>query len=149
MSSPTEVPPEPTRSDLAARVDIHDLVVAFYREVIFDDLLAPVFSEAAEIDWALHIPKLIDYWCRVLLGEVGYAGAILASHQHVHEVEPFRAEHFDRWYELWTAAIDRGWEGPLAERAKTHAARIGGVIAGHLDGCTWDGPDVPSAMSTS
>ena len=61
--------PDPTTHDLETRADIHDLVVAFYREIVFDDLLEPVFGEVAEVDWALHIPKLIDYWCRVLLGQ--------------------------------------------------------------------------------
>ena len=51
--------------DISARVDVHDLVVAFYREVVFDDVLAPVFGEIAEVDWVVHIPRLIDYWCRV------------------------------------------------------------------------------------
>ena len=85
--------------DLDSRNEIHDLVVGFYREVVFDDLLAPVFAEVAEVDWATHIPKLIDYWCRVLLGEPGYEGAILVPHRHVHDLEPLRREHFDRWYD--------------------------------------------------
>ena len=55
--------------DLGGRGDIHDLVVRFYREVVFDDLLAPMFGEVAEVDWAEHIPKLIDFWARVLLGD--------------------------------------------------------------------------------
>ena len=126
--------------DLTTRADIHDLVVAFYREVVFDDLLAPVFTEVAEVDWAVHIPRLIDYWCRVLLGQPGYAGALLASHQHVHAIEPLRPEHFDRWLALWAASIDQRWAGPTAERAKAHATRIGAVIASRLGGCPWSGP---------
>ncbi len=58
--------------DLATRGQIHDLIVGFYREIVFDDLLGPVFGEVAEADWAVHIPKLVDYWCRVLLGHPGY-----------------------------------------------------------------------------
>jgi hemoglobin len=77
ISSPTD----PRTHDIETRSDVHDLVVAFYREIVFDDLLAPVFGEVAEVDWAMHIPKLIDYWCRVLLGQAGYSGAILAAHR--------------------------------------------------------------------
>lgn len=122
--------------DLADRAAIHDLVVAFYREVVFDDLLAPVFDEVAEVDWAEHIPKLIDFWCRVLLGERGYDGAVLTAHRHVHDIQPFRPEHFERWYALWVETIDRRWAGPLAELAKQHAARIGTALASRL----LDGP---------
>lgn len=127
------------RSDLRTRADIHDLVVAFYREVVFDDVLAPVFTEVAEVDWSVHIPRLIDYWCRVLLGEPGYAGSLLASHQHVHALEPLRPEHFDRWLALWAASIEQRWAGPTADRAAAHAVRIASVIAGRLDGCPWRG----------
>lgn len=124
-------------TDIAGRADVHDLVVAFYRDVVFDDLLEPVFGEVAEVDWALHIPKLIDYWCRVLFGEVGYRGALLAAHRHVHDLEPLRIEHFDRWYELWVASIDSRWHGPTAEQAKTHAAQIGTVLARRLLDADW------------
>ena len=51
--------------DLDSRAAIHDLVVGFYREIVFDDLLEPVFGEVAEVDWAEHIPRLIAYWQRV------------------------------------------------------------------------------------
>src|SRR3954454_14900267 len=115
----------PCAGDLDRRAAIHDVVVRFYREVVFDELLAPVFDEVAEVDWAVHIPKLIDYWCHVLLGETGYDGALLAAHRHVHQLGPLRLEHFDRWYALWAASIDAGWSGPQAERAKEHARRIG------------------------
>ncbi|MGH9275029.1 MAG: group III truncated hemoglobin [Acidimicrobiales bacterium] len=118
--------------DLADRAAIHDLVVAFYREVVFDDLLAPVFDEVADVDWAEHIPKLIDFWCRVLLGQPGYRGAVLAAHRQVHDLEPLRPEHFDRWYALWVDTIDARWEGPLATLAKDHAARIGASLARSL-----------------
>ena len=73
----------PTMPDLDSRSAIHDLVVRFYREVVFDDLLGPVFGEVAEVDWSVHLPKLVDYWCRVLLGQPGYDGFVLGAHQHL------------------------------------------------------------------
>jgi hemoglobin len=133
--------------DLDGRGDVHDLVVHFYREIVFDDLLAPVFGEIAEVDWTVHIPLLIDYWCRVLLGEIGYSGgAILAVHRHVHHLEALRAEHFDRWYLLWAQSIDDGWAGPTAERAKRHAARVAASLASRLLGMTWEPPEARSPV---
>ena len=124
--------------DLDSRAQVHDLVVGFYRELALDDLLAPVFEEVAEVDWAEHIPRLIDYWCRVLLGDESYrGGTILASHRAVHEQLAFRAEHFDRWFALFCAQVDRGWAGPGAEHAKAHAARIAGSLARRLAQLTW------------
>ena len=133
--------------DIAARRDVHDLVVGFYREVVFDELLAPVFGEAAEVDWAVHIPKLIDYWCRILLGEPGYSGAILAAHRHVHDLEAFRVDHFDRWYELWVRSVDDRWAGPVADAAKEHAARIGASLARQLLATTWAPPTMSARSS--
>lgn len=129
--------PTAVDSDIDTRGRIHDLVVDFYREVVFDDLLAPVFDEAAEVDWTTHIPKLIDYWCRVLLAEPGYDGYLLAAHQQVHALEPLRIEHFDRWYQLFAQSVDRHGTGPVAERAKSHAARIGGTLAARLLELEW------------
>ena len=124
--------------DLDRRAAIHDLVVGFYREVVFDELLAPVFEEVAETDWAVHIPRLIDYWCKILLGEPGYNGALLVAHREVHQRDPFRDEHFDRWYRLWVASIDARWRGSRAEQAKTHAAATAGLISRRLRGTDVD-----------
>lgn len=135
--------------DVASRGDVHDLVVGFYREIVFDDLLAPVFGEVAEVDWVTHIPRLVDYWCRILLGEPGYRGAILTAHRHVHEVEPLRVEHFDRWYELWVRSIDTTWEGPVAETAKRHAARIATSLVHQLLGIDWQPPSPASTSVTA
>ena len=144
--TPTEPAHQP--HDLGSRADIHDLVVGFYREIVFDELLEPVFGEVAEVDWALHIPKLIDYWCRVLLRQPGYGGFILEAHRHVHGLEPFRVEHFDRWYGLWVESIDARWAGPLAELAKEHAERMGGTLARHLMDVAWT-PPTESELGTS
>ena len=137
-----ELVPGPGRiiGDLDGRHDVHDLVVRFYREIVFDDLLAPVFGEVAEVDWSVHIPLLIDYWCRVLLGEQGYDGNVLATHRHVHDLDALRVEHFDRWYGLWAQSIDETWAGPRADHAKRHAARVAGALARHLLGVRWAPP---------
>jgi hemoglobin len=127
--------------DLDSRSRIHNAVVSFYRELVMDDLLGPVFEEVAEVDWSLHIPLLIDYWCRVLLGHKTYQGAILVAHRHVHELQALTADHFDQWYELWVMTIDQEWAGPSADKAKAHAARIATSLARQLPRIAWDAPD--------
>lgn len=136
-------PGERQRTDLDSRSEIHELVVRFYREVIFDGLLGPVFNEVAEVDWSTHIPKLIDFWCRVLLNHPGYDGYVLGPHQHVNELEPFTLEMFDRWYLLFVASVDEGWQGPMAEKAKDHAAWMASMLARKVAGAEWDVPAAP------
>jgi hemoglobin len=126
------------RPDLTTRRQIHDLVVAFYRELVMDVVLGPVFEEVAEVDWSHHIPLLIDYWCRILLGDQSYQGTLLMAHRRVHELQPFTTEHFDRWYGQWVATINSRWSGPLAEKAKAHAARIATTLARQLPQIAWD-----------
>ena len=69
MSSDSETAAAPStiealaavRPDLDSRAKTHDLVVDFYREIAFDDLLGPVFAEVPEVDRATHIRKLIEW----------------------------------------------------------------------------------------
>lgn len=119
--------------DLDTRSEIHDLVVRFYREIALDDLLAPIFDEVAEVDWRTHIPKLIDFWCRVLLGEPGYDGWFLGAHQHVDAQQRFEPVFFDRWLALFVEAVDAEWTGPVADKAKAHAHHMAMVLAHRLD----------------
>ncbi len=132
--------------DLDSRAAIHDAVVGFYREVVFDDLLGPVFDDVAEVDWAAHIPRLIDDWCRVLLGDPSYQGALLSSHARVHDIEPLRPEHFDRWLSMWVETVDGRWRGPKADQAKQHAHKIAGVLHRRLLDAPL-GAAVPTAAS--
>ena len=52
----------------------------------------------------------------------------------------FEAELFDRWYLLFMASVDEGRRGPIADRAKAHAARIAVVLARRLIGLQWEPP---------
>ena len=130
--------------DLDSRTKIHDLIVAFYRDVAIDELLAPVFVEVAEVDWAEHLPKLVDYWCRVLLGERSYDGHILRPHRVLHEHAPLRPELFDRWIHLFDAALDERWAGPIAEEAKRHAGTIASMLSRRITGREWSRGTSPS-----
>ena len=93
---------------------MHDLVTRSYREIVFDELLEPVFSErvVAEVDWAEHIPKLIDCWRWILFGTGRYPASVTKTHRRLHELAPIGPEICDRWFALWAATIDAGWTGP-------------------------------------
>ena len=130
----------PVKPDLVTPTDVHDLVIAFYREIVFDELLEPVFGEVAEVDWAEHIPKLIDYWCWILFGTLGYAGAVTKVHSHLHGLQPIEVEHCDRWYLLWVASIEARWSGPTADHAGQHAVSLMAGLAKHVFGFSWVAP---------
>ncbi len=139
--------PAPT-GDITTVSDVHDLVVEFYREVVFDELLEPVFGEVAEVDWAEHIPKLIDYWSHILLGVAGGTGPVMQAHRHLHSLVPITTELCDRWFVLWSEVVRQGWTGPVADRAVSHAAALMSGMAKHLFGCEWSpSPAAPVAAA--
>ena len=135
--------------DLATRSAVHDLVVEFYQEVVLDDLLGPVFDEAAEVDWASHIPKLVDYWCRILLAEPGTPMRTIPAHRALHQVIPIRPDHCDRWWTLWCRSVDEHWCGPTARRATDHAAALMSGLARHVFGFHWTPPDERDAVAAA
>ena len=125
-------------SDLDTRNEIHDLVVYFYREIVFDEFLDYVFEDVAQVDWNSHIPRLIDYWCGVLLRQPGYDGMMLVAHEEVHGIESFTLEHFERWFTMWVGCVNARWQGPHAEKAKSHADNMARVMSRRLLGSEWD-----------
>lgn len=142
MSAHSAVVVPTVKGDLSTRTDVHDLVVDFYREIIFDELLGPVFEVVAEVDWSVHIPNLVDYWSRILLGLPGSAQRVTAVHRHLHTQHPLTMEHCDRWFELWTTTLDTRWAGPITERARRHAALIMAGMARHVFDFEWAPPEV-------
>ena len=60
--------------DLDTPEEIAEMVRRFYADVAQDELLGPLFNEAAQVDWSAHLPKLTAFWCRALLGISGYVG---------------------------------------------------------------------------
>lgn len=130
----------PLLGDVATPTDVHNLVTRFYREIVFDELLEPVFGDVAEVDWAQHIPKLIDYWCWILFGTGGHPTSVTKVHRHLHERAPIGPHHCNRWFALWAATIDDSWAGPHADHAKDHARCLMAGMAKHVFGFTWTAP---------
>lgn len=129
------------KPDLSSPAHIHDLVVAFYREVMLDELLEPIFSDVAEVDWVEHIPRLIDYWCWIVLGKPRYEGTVTKTHRHLHDLHALEPAHCDRWFSLWGLCVDARWEGVNADRAKAYAATMMAGLAKRVFGFCWTVPE--------
>ena len=127
------LPPRPPSRDLDDPSEVAEMVRRFYRDVAQDDVLGPMFNDVARVDWSEHLPKLTAFWCRLLLGMPGYAGSPLRAHELIHAKRAFTSEQFERWLELFDEAVDLGWTGPNAEKAKAFAIRVADVHARYLD----------------
>lgn len=114
------------------------MVRRFYQDVAQDDLLGPLFNDVARVDWGAHLPKLTQFWCRALLGIEGYTGNPFRAHARIHEQSAFRAEHFERWLELFHDSVELGWVGPNATRALELAHNVARMHSNQLLGTSAD-----------
>jgi hemoglobin len=118
--------------DIETEADIRIIVDAFYAAVREDDLLNPIFTDFAKVDWAHHLPKMYAFWSGLVLGKEGYAGRPFPPHVPL----PVSREHFSRWLALFHQTVDNHYSGTFAKRAKDAAASIAHTFAirlGHLD----------------
>lgn len=77
---------------------IERLVRAFYRRVMGDPLLGPIFA-ARVGDWDMHMAKMCGFWSSVALMSGRYHGQPMLVHLPL----PVDTPHFDRWLALFAA----------------------------------------------
>ena len=107
--------------DITTKQDIEILVNTFYGKVLKDESLAPFFKQ---LDFDIHMPKMIHFWSFVLLDEPGYTTNVTDKHMHM----PLEQAHFDRWIALFHSTVDSLFTGEKAEMAKQRATLIGWTI---------------------
>lgn len=118
--------------DLRGRTDVDRLLRAFYGRALVDPLLRPVFVDVAHMDLEEHLPRIGDFWEKVLFNTATYDGAAMDVHRRLHRAHPLTAELFDRWLELWDATLTDTSTGPVADAARAHAQRIAAAFRRNL-----------------
>ncbi|WP_242920826.1 group III truncated hemoglobin [Pontibacter liquoris] len=108
------------KKDIANEADIKLLVDTFYDAVNQDELLAPIFNDLAQVNWAKHLPVMYKFWSSVLLGTMAYKGQPFPKHL----VLPLEQLHFARWVSLFTRTVDDLFEGTKASEIKQKAGSI-------------------------
>lgn len=120
------------RPDLDNQDEIELMIRQFYGDVNLDPVIGPVFNDVAKVDWDLHIPKLVAFWSRALLGIQGYSGNPYAKHAAANAISPLKAAHFERWLSLFERTLDSRWSGPKTEQARALANKVANVHATQL-----------------
>jgi len=114
------------KPDIRSRDDIQLLVDDFYKRVLDDQLLGPVFLDVAKIDIEHHLPTMYSFWASLLLTEGSYHGAPFPKHfalqQHL------SSAHFTRWLEIFNQTLDTHFSGEVTERARARAHSIADVF---------------------
>ncbi len=110
--------------DIDSRDNVDQFVDLFYQRMLADPTLAPIFVDVAEIDLAVHLPHIKDYWGKLLLGEQGYRRHTMNIHRQLHGKRALKPSDFDLWLATFVATVDSHFAGPKAERAKRVATSI-------------------------
>lgn len=126
--------------DLADRADVEALLRRFYSRVMVDDVLAAPFTLLQVRGLDSHIPVMCDFWETVLFRAGSYRGSALHAHRLVHQRTSLSGHHFVRWLTTWNNTVDEMYRGPVAEHAKTQAARIAWAMHRRLTGT--DAPEL-------
>lgn len=108
-------------NDISSKDDITKLVLTFYEKVNKDHELSPFFKD---LDFEVHMPKMIHFWSFALLNEPGYTTNVVEKHVHM----PLKEVHFERWLNLFNETIDEHFSGEIASQAKQRAQLIGLTI---------------------
>ena len=121
------------RGDIHGRDEIVRLVDSFYAAVRADAVLGPIFDDIAQTDWAVHLPKMYDFWETVLFGRSVFRGNPLAVHLHLATRVALTDREFSRWLALFEQQVDGLFLGPIADEAKRRARRIAAVMRHHVE----------------
>lgn len=109
-----------TRKSIESRNDIQILVNEFYAKVRNDSLIGPIFDDVAHVNWDEHLPKLVNFWSDLLLGENTYRGRPFPPHIPLN----LQLAHFERWLGLFIQTVDENFTGIKAQEAKSRALGI-------------------------
>ena|ERR1022692_459082 len=102
--------------DIESKEDIKLVVDVFYKRVMDNPLLAPVFEKNIK-DWNKHLQRMYNFWETLLLNETSYRGSPFAVHAQL----PINKKHVDAWVGLFSEIIDENFKGRVANQAKNFA----------------------------
>ncbi|MEI8075605.1 MAG: group III truncated hemoglobin [Bacteroidota bacterium] len=117
-----------SKKDISSRKDIEVLVAAFYEKVKIDEILGPVFTEVARVNWEKHMPIMCDFWENAILFTGTYQGNPMDLHIHLHKAMPLLQLHFNKWNQIFIKTVDSLFKGEKALLAKQRALKISEVL---------------------
>lgn len=106
------------KQDISTQADIELVVDTFYAAAFKDELLAPFFEK---VNFAAHLPKMVQFWSFILLDQPGYTANITEKHAHM----KLNMELFNRWVSLFHVTVDQFFSGEKANLAKERATVMG------------------------
>jgi hemoglobin len=116
------------KADISNRVDLENLMKAFYSKALVDESIGHYFTQVVQLEMVKHLPRITDFWETVVFDAGKYQGNTLKIHEDLHEKSPFESAHFTRWIDLFKATVDEHFAGENAEKIKSRAISIATVM---------------------
>ncbi|NII81575.1 MULTISPECIES: group III truncated hemoglobin [unclassified Pedobacter] len=116
------------KKDIHNREDIMLLVDSFYKNVVLNKQIGPIFTDVAKVDWSHHLPKMYDFWESILFGKAIYKGNPMLSHFALNEQIALQTEAFETWKKLFFQTVDDFFVGPNADLIKQKAQSIADLM---------------------
>ena len=114
--------------DAGREAEIGALVDRFYAMGREDPVIGPVF-ETHVGDWDRHLATMRDFWTSAMYRTGRYSGRPIEAHRELAEIG---AAHFERWLELWEAAVGEVVTSDVGEDLVVFARRMAGAMAARL-----------------
>lgn len=118
--------------DIQGRADIRQLMDVFYDRVKADHFIGMYFNDSHQIDWAVLLESMTDFWDNGLFYTGNYEGNPMQSHILVHQHQHMTQAHFEHWNAMFETCIDDMFDGENSERLKQLARSISHVIQDKL-----------------
>ena len=119
------------KRDIETRTDIERLLTDFYGVAMTDSKIGHHFGR---LNLEHHLPMIANFWEKILFGSPVYFNNPLSFHQVLHAHSPLRPEHFAHWVSIFSATVDRLFQGETADLAKSRANAIADVLSQKLNG---------------
>ena len=116
------------KNDIQCRNDIETIVVEFYKKALEDDVIGYLFTDVIEVNWPVHIPRIVDFWDSVIFSVGNFSGNPMEKHMSLHEKSPMNSDHFKRWLQLFDETSSQYFEGPNANLLKDRAKSIAAIM---------------------
>ncbi len=118
--------------DIENRIDIVNLMNAFYLKALNDETIGYIFTDVAKLDLEHHLPIIADFWEMLLFGTVNfqakYGRSPMQKHIELNAKEPLVSKHFDTWLKLFYSTVDEMFQGEKADTAKFRANAIANTM---------------------
>ena len=114
--------------DITQRKYLELLVAEFYKKVLADDKIAPVFIGEIQFDWPSHFSIICDFWENLLWGGEKYQANLMEKHLDFNKHTPFTHLHLERWLLHWNATLTENFKGEAGTQISERAGHIGRLM---------------------